>query len=296
MIIDCHYHYYEDEFCFEEKLADMNVAGIGKIALMAPVAAQFESNPDLIQMRFMRRLFGKRALMPLFRKLLCTFEGNKINVLGEQVPICFKPQNDGVFKMAEAHPDKFLAWAALNPSNCSEETLLQELNKWSGQETFIGVKAHPFYHQYNASLLEPVFSELESLQKQIIIHMGFDDMPSILALADKYKKVNIILAHCAFPYFDIMWPEIVKRSNIYVDISSSCYVDQRTVKRAVRAIGVKKCIYGSDGPYGPPNKAGRFDLSYQVNNTLSWFNEEARADVGYKNFLGFLEGTQPKLS
>ncbi len=284
MIIDCHYHYFEEEFDPEVKFRDMEKAGIDKIAIMAPIAAQFKSEPNIFIMKFMRRLFGKPILMPLFKKLLCTFKGDGIDILGEQVPIYFSPQNQGVFEIAEKYPDKLYAWATVNPSNCSREALNAELRKWSEYKTFIGVKAHPFYHQYNAIQLDSVFSILNEMKMPIIIHMGFDDKEAILKLADKYQNVKIILAHCAFPYFNIMWSEIAKRNNIFVDISSSCYIDERVVRRAIQKLGVDKCIYGSDGPYGPPDKDGRFNLDYQVRNTMSWLDEKTKDRICYQNF------------
>ena len=61
MMIDCHYHYYEEEFDPIVKFMDMEKAGIHKIALMAPVAARFDSDPEAPVMKFMRSLFGKRV-------------------------------------------------------------------------------------------------------------------------------------------------------------------------------------------------------------------------------------------
>lgn len=284
MVTDCHYHYFAEEFDYDRKLSEMESCGIEKIALMAPIAAIFESEPEKPIMRFMRSLFGKKLFMPLFRKLLCTFKGSGIDIMGEEVPIYFTPDNTGVFEIADKHTDRLMAWVTLNPSNCSSEKVTAELKKWSQHEAFIGVKAHPFYHQYKASCLEPIFTALNEMEKPILIHMGFDDMPHILRLADKYLNVNVILAHCAFPFFDIMWPEIAKRKNIFVDISSSCYVDEKTVRRAVCVLGVEKLVYGSDGPYGPSNHSGSFDLKYQIGNAMSWLNTESQSSIGYTNF------------
>lgn len=59
MIIDCHYHYYSDEFQIPEKLKSMDEAGIDRIALIPSVSVDFPSDPEKPIMRFMRFYSGK---------------------------------------------------------------------------------------------------------------------------------------------------------------------------------------------------------------------------------------------
>lgn len=146
MIIDCHYHYFPSEFDVEKKLRDMDAAGIDKIALIAPICPIFKSEPMSLPMRFMRKLMGKAAFYPLLKKLLCTFQGDGSNILGEHVPIFFLPENKAVFDAAAKAPERFCAWVTVNPARQSEEEMRQEIEGYAKEKTFCGVKVHPFYH------------------------------------------------------------------------------------------------------------------------------------------------------
>lgn len=284
MIIDCHYHYFPSEFDVEKKLRDMDAAGIDKIALIAPICPIFKSEPMSLPMRFMRLLMGKAAVYPLLKKLLCTFRGDGIDILGEHVPIFFVPGNKAVFEAAAKAPDRLCAWVTVNPDRQSEEDLRREILQYSGQVNFCGVKVHPFYHQYDVAKLDVVCRILEALHKPLLIHLPFDSMDGLLALADKYTKVNFLLAHCAFPYFDLIWPELKKRKNIYVDISSGCYVDAKMARRAVEALGAYHVLYGSDGPYGSLSLDQTFDMKAEYEFATRLIPAEALRAVRKNNF------------
>lgn len=51
-----------------------------------------------------------------------------------------------------------------------------------------------------------------------------------------------------------------KRKNVFVDISSGCYVDAKMARRAVAALGARHVLYGSDGPYGTQTEDKTFDM------------------------------------
>ena len=293
MIIDCHYHYYPGEFDVEKKLRKMDEANISQIALIAPVCPVFKSEPMSLPMRFMRLLMGKRAFYPLLKKLLCTFEGDGINILGEHVPIFFLPANKAVFDAASRTPGRFRAWVTLNPDRQSEAEMRTELDRYAPREAFCGVKVHPFYHQYDLMKLEPVCRMLEPLRKPLLIHMNFDSHDAILALADQFTHVSFLLAHCAFPYFDLIWPELKKRKNVYVDISSGCYVDAKMARRAIDALGPYHVLYGSDGPFGPPDEDGYFDMKREYEFATAQIQPEELRAVRKNNFL-FLTNTLPE--
>ena len=290
MIIDCHYHYFKEEFNLPDKLIAMDRAGIEKTALIAAVCSPFKAEPKTIPMRFMRILMGKRSFLPLLERLLCTFKGGGIDILGQQVPIYDLPDNDSVFETAMQAPDRLSAYITINP-NCQSETVLQkEIERLSGYACFCGVKAHPFYHRYQSDQLDFMCGLLEPLHKPLLIHMNFGDWPHILRLADKHPRVNFILAHCAFPYFDLIWPELKKRPNIYVDISSGCYVDAKMARRVVDALGTDHVLYGSDGPYGTPEDDGTFDMRQEYTFATRLLTEEELKWVSSRNFERLLTG------
>ena len=253
MTIDCHYHYYATEFNPDEKLREMDVLGIDRIQLIAPICLPFPAEPEKLPMRFMRLMEGKRAAMPLMRKLLCTFHGDGIDILGFHAPIFFFPKNEAVFRCADAHPDRFGAYVTLNPNRQSVEEIRSEVEKWSHHTTFAGIKVHPFYHQ------------------------------PILALSDRYPEVNVILAHTAFPFFDLLWSEIAQRKNIFTDISSGCYVDAKIARRAVDALGADRVLYGSDGPHGALRGDKKFDMLQELDFVKALLTHEEWEQIGSRN-------------
>ena len=291
MIIDCHYHYFPSEFDVEKKLLDMDAAGIDKIALIAPICPIFKSEPMSLPMRFMRLLMGKAAFYPLLKKLLCTFRGDGINILGEHVPIFFKPGNKAVFEAADTAPERLSAWVTVNPDRQSEEEMRREILEYADRETFCGVKAHPFYHQYDVAKLDAVCRILEPLRKPMLIHLPFDSKDAILALADRHPKVNFLLAHCAFPYFDLIWPDLKKRKNIYVDLSSGCYVDAKMARRAIDALGPYHVLYGSDGPYGTLKSDGSFDMQAEYEFATKQIRAEELRAIRKNNFVFLMQTT-----
>lgn len=289
MFIDCHYHYEPGAFDVPKLLEAMDASGVEKIALIPAVAGVFPSEPRKFIMRFMRFMFGKRAFFPLLRKMMCTFEGDGIRILGAHVPIYFLPNNDEVFAAAEEAPDRLFAYIAVNPDRQSPEEMRAEMERFMEKPAFCGVKVHPFYHQYDIRKLENICQILAPLHKPLLVHMDFNAYDGILELADRHPQVNFILAHCAFPYFDLIWPEIWKRKNLYVDISSGCYVDSRTARKATIALGPERILYGSDGPYGPAGSDGRFDMSGAYDWATKALPPDVRAAVSRENFLRLIQ-------
>lgn len=290
MRVDCHYHYFAGEFDLARKLREMDAAGLDRIVLIAPICPPFPSEPGMAAMRFLRLLEGKPALLPLMKKLLCTFEGDGIRILGDHVPIFFEPKNGAVFRAAEAHPDRLAAYVTVNPDRQSAETVRAEVERYAASPVFAGIKAHPFYHQYSADQLEGCFALLRELKKPLLVHMSFADRAPILRLADRYPDVNVILAHTAFPFFDAVWPELAARENLFVDISSGCYVDARIARRAVDALGAQRVLYGSDGPYGTLQPDGKFDMGAElrfVTQLLSPAEQEAICGGNAARLFGF---------
>lgn len=285
MIIDSHFHYLKEEFNLEETVHCMERDGISKIALMAEICGGFSVDPNALPMKFMRHMAGKPVYFPLFKALLSTFEEGGVKVLGEHVPIYFIPDNDIVFQQVDADPKHFYGYVTLNPGKQSVSEMKKELDKYSSHPNFCGIKTHPFYYQYNSKELEPLLQFLQPLHKPLLVHMGFGDYRIILKLADKYPDVNIVLAHCAFPFFDMIWPQIKKRPNLYVDISSACYVDAKIARRAVNALGPEHVLYGSDGPYGDRLADGSYDMKSAYMFAANRLNSDELSHIDSQNFL-----------
>ncbi len=287
-VIDCHYHYYPEEFNVSEKIEKMDCIGLSKIALIAPVAPDFPAEPKSFIMRFMRFLMDKPLLYPIFRKLMCTFEDNGINILGDYVPISFIPQNKPVFDAAEQNSDRLLAYITLNPDRQSEEEMQLEINRYSSSPSFCGFKAHPFYHQYPISKLDKLCKLIAPYEKPLLIHMCFDSKEEMISLAKKYPNQKFILAHCAFPHYTQIWKKIRPMKNVYLDISSGSYVDSKMARKAISYFGPDRILYGTDGPYGHKSASGKFDMQWELEFVTKGINASDLKLIAHDNFRNMI--------
>jgi predicted TIM-barrel fold metal-dependent hydrolase len=58
------------------------------------------------------------------------------------------------------------------------------------------------------------------------------------------------------------WKKIKQKRNVYVDLSQTSYLNDRMTRGAVDCLGVEKCLFGTDGPYGVHGADGLFDYSF----------------------------------
>ena len=49
---------------------------------------------------------------------------------------------------------------------------------------------------------------------------------------------------------------------MYVDLSQTSYLNVRTTWQVVEYLGVEKCLFGTDGPYGVQGDDDLFDYSF----------------------------------
>ncbi len=80
-------------------------------------------------------------------------------------------------------------------------------------------------------------------------------------LPENFPRLKIIYAHTGIPYAQSICEYARSKENVYVDISSSAYVDLRAAEQAIRLAGPEKCLFGTDGPYFHVAD-DRFDFDY----------------------------------
>ena len=55
---------------------------------------------------------------------------------------------------------------------------------------------------------------------------------------------------------------IKAQPNVYMDLSADAYVDMKTTRCAVDFLGVERCLFGTDGPYGSREADNLFDKGF----------------------------------
>ena len=238
MVIDCHFHLDYDSITIDKLLQSMDGAGVNKTALMASLSAPFPDPPSFLVNMF-RFLLTHRA----FRKIGELFSSNftpegDLKLPRGSVHIYPDPDNEPVFSMVEKHQDRFLGWVFVNPKGSNDQAA--ELERWMDRKGFVGVKGHPFWHQYAPVDLVPVARMLEYLQKPLLLHVGYGEHGDYTALLKEVPGLKLILAHAGFPLYEDTWEAIRMRKNIFVDLSQTIYVSEKLIKREFASLRILK--------------------------------------------------------
>lgn len=260
MIIDCHYHLERRLLTDDELLRKMNECGVDKVALMGVINEPIPKPPEFL-LNILRFSLTHGSFRFLAKILAANFtpEGN-IKIPTGIFHLYPNPQNEPVFQAVADKPDRFLGWVFVNPTGGQDQ--VQELHKRKDRPGFVGVKAHPFWHRYQPIELLPVAEKLSQIGKPLLIHAGFDEHGGYSVLLQKVHDLKLILAHAGFPLYADTWNKIKNNRNVYVDLSQTSYLNERTTWQAVEYLGGEKCLFGTDGPYGVHGDDDLFDYSF----------------------------------
>ncbi|WP_160719652.1 amidohydrolase family protein [Bacillus sp. USDA818B3_A] len=292
MIIDCHFHVDETMLTLEKMIECMDQNGVNKTVLIAAMnETMFEVDSAF-----------QHNLQRLFRSLILNvpYVGHKIydglvkegyfNLYGSSYKIFSQPDNDLVASAIKRFPDRFLGWAAVNPMIPES---VEKLESYLTKPGFIGVKAHPFMHQYSIRALDQVAELCETKGVPIIIHLS-SERNSYRYLPEKYPNLKLIYAHAGLPFWKKLWKYVEYQPNIYIDLSSD-YLTPTIVKSTVEALGYRKVLYGCDGPYGM-QKFNEYDYSAKKKwiDSLDIPDYQKEYILG-KNFLALIGVSSPVL-
>lgn len=260
MVIDCHYHLEERVLTSQELLTEMDRAGIDKVALMGSMIAPFPEPPRFL-LRLLQFFLEQRTLRKVGKIFVSDFtpQGD-IKILGKPFSIASDPNNSKVFDAAREQPDRFVGWVFVNPAGQYDP--ISELEKYQNEPGFIGVKAHPFWHHYPPVDLVPVAEKLAEMDKPLLIHAGFEDEGDFDALLRKVPDLKLILAHTGFPEYGDTWKAVKDNKNVFFDLSQTSYVSEKATVESVAYLGPERLFFGTDGPYGFHDAAGRYDYGF----------------------------------
>jgi len=260
MIIDCHYHLERKLLTDDELLKKMDECKVDKVALMGVINEPIPKPPEFL-LKILRFTLTHSSFRFLAKVLAANFtsEGD-IKLPTGIFHLYPNPKNEPIFQAVADKPDRFLGWVFVNPQGGTDQ--IQELNKWKDKPGFIGVKAHPFWHRYQPVDLLPVAVQLAKMEKPLLIHAGFDAHGDYDVLLKKVPDLKLILAHAGFPLYSDTWNKIKNNKNVYVDLSQTSYLNDRTTWQAIEYLGVERCLFGTDGPYGVHGDDGLFDYSF----------------------------------
>lgn len=286
MIIDCHFHVDETMLTLEKMIEGMDKNDVTKTALIAPMNGTMFELDSIFQ----------QGLQHLFRFLILNvpqiglgiYDGlvkdGYLKLYGNSYKIFTKPDNDIVATAIDRFPDRFLGWVAVNPLI---HVSVEEVELYLNKPGFIGVKAHPFMHEYSIKALDPVAAMCETKGIPMIIHLS-SEPDSYKYLPENYPELKLIYAHAGLPFWKKLWNYVKNQPNVFVDTSSD-YLNPSIVKNAVESLGYRKVLYGCDGPYGMK----KFN-EYDYLTKKSWVDslqipDNQKEYILGKNFLALID-------
>ncbi|MCA1029783.1 amidohydrolase family protein [Bacillus timonensis] len=255
--MDCHFHIDETMLTIDKMIAGMDSNGVSKTALIPPMnETMFEIESSLNH--YLQRTFKFMILNSIpgsnsiYNNLV---KDGYFHLAGRSYKIFSKPDNTLVADALIQHPSRFLGWIAINPL---EPHSLDELETYIDCPGFIGVKVHPFMHDYSIKELDQIADVCQSRGKPMLIHLS-SERDSFKYLPIKFPKLKVIYAHAGVPFWRELWKFAKNQPSIFVDTSSD-YINPSIVKKTVQALGFRKVLYGCDGPYGM-SKFNEYDYS-----------------------------------
>ncbi len=144
-------------------------------------------------------------------------------------------------------------WVVVEPERPETFALAEEMLQ---APRCVGIKIHPEMHGYPIKKHAPkIFEFAARLGAVILSHSGEDlSMPAdFVPFADDFPEANLILAHIGWSRDgnmtrQVQAVQISKHGNIYADTSSSMSITSNLIEWAVREIGPKRILFGTDTP------------------------------------------------
>lgn len=287
MIIDCHAHYEPRILDAEGLVKKMDCAGVDKSVLIPLLTDPPETKKADLLINIQRFMLNTTFFWPIaasITKSMYKTSGQwnlwyrKLGSEPKRFDIVKIPDNQSVADNVSKYNGRFLGWIFINPSYNDS---LEQIERWRNVRGMIGVKIHPFWHRYPIEMVQKVAGRIEELDLPMLIHLGFDSSGDYSWLIDRFPKLKIIFAHLGVPFYKKMWPSVINNPNIFMDISSTYHVSEKLVRNAVKLVGARKCLFGTDVPYAHEDSI--FRIKRWVENLD--ISDDDKEGIFSKNFL-----------
>jgi predicted TIM-barrel fold metal-dependent hydrolase len=266
MIIDAHAHLDLEEITGEDYIHLMDASGVNKVVLLAGLNSLIPPTPDW-QISIMRFMLST-PLQPMGKRIYeSLIKGDYLKGGGKIIRIVQNPDNDSVSQVVSKYPQRFMAFVVINPKL---KNAMEVFEKYVEEQRMVGVKCHAWWHRVDiSSELLPIARRCEGKGLPLLVHLGGGRQTgNFEVLLDNCPRLKLILAHVAIPHFQSSWKVIKEAKNCFVDISGNS-LNAHLVRRAVKALGPDKVLFGSDGPVPLRCRAG----GHSYEPILQWTRE-----------------------
>lgn len=188
-----------------------------------------------------------------------------------------------VAKSVNTNSDRLIGFITINPW---QEDAEDEIRRYVEKHGMQGIKLHPLKHGFmldDHSILDSIF-ELCSEHKLCVLSYGAAEVSSapihFEEMASTYSDVPFIMAHMGYMYDTNSAIDVAYTiKNVYLETSG---VFVRAVQKAIKKVGCKKIIFGSDTP--------KEEFSYSLERIYMATGEEReRKSILGENIQNLLE-------
>lgn len=194
-----------------------------------------------------------------------------------------KSINDFILEEAKKH-DEFIPVGTMH---IDYEDFEEEIERINGLGVK-GIKLHPDFQKFNIDdeRMYPIYELMEKKDMFIVTHSGdyrhgFSHPLRVANVANKFKKLRIVAAHCGgWSQWDIA-RDCLTLPNIYVDTSSTFgFAKNEVIEKTIEAFGREKIFFGTDFPMW--EHESELKKLYEFN-----LKDDMLERILYKNFADF---------
>ena len=193
--------------------------------------------------------------------------------------------NDFILSQAELHKE-FIPVGTMHADFKNYEEEIERIYN----RGIRGIKLHPDFQKFNFDdeRMLPIYEFLEKKGMFVVTHSGdyrygFSHPLRVANIAKKFKKLDIIAAHCGgWSQWDTAI-ECLILPNIYVDSSSTMgFFDKNIVKKSLECYGRDRMFFGTDFPMW--DHVGELKRLEELG-----LDDDTMEAVLYRNFENFYE-------
>ena len=235
MIIDGHLHLSGDP---QDVLSRMDALGIQRTVLVG-VGVR---NLDVVTIRdsvVFRNPLLLRTLGVWKSSAIVRSKRLRDNLLPE-------PDNSKVMAAIQAHPDRFWAFAFINPAHENALVAAERLLASGFNGLKLALLQYPVALESKQML---ALCELAQARRvPIFFHQGLTpETANPELMFRRFPKVNFIIAHAGVQYFEQVIELARDFANVWLD-TSSYFVTVEKLSRLISEVGARKLVFGSDFP------------------------------------------------
>ncbi len=163
-------------------------------------------------------------------------------------------ENEKLRSLTQKFDDLF-QWAVLDPRN---ELCFSQLEKLLASPKVVGIKIHSPYHKYPIrEYADAIFGFANERGAAVLMHP--DDIGGMVAYADRYPKMKLIIAHLgSTEHIDAI--ANARYGNIYTDTSGIASSKNNVIEYAIERIGADRIFFGTD-TYSVAFQRGRIEFA-----------------------------------